>query len=343
MDIYAEITNRMIKEMESGIIPWKKPWMTTGAAISHTTGKPYSLLNQMLLGRTGEYLTFKQVHAEGGFVRKGEKAHMVVFWKWIDKEDEETGEVTQIPFLKYYNVFHIDQCEGITAKHMQTNPNPASPDETAESIINDYSKREGVMIEHREGDAAPAQPVEVAEHEREVAAAPAAERVRVVVLEVLVDERHARNDGAVVRLRRVAARFQRAGDARGAEAVRDVAHERRLRERLAAGERHAAAALRHDVGVAQQFRGEGVGGPVLPARDGRAVLAPHRLLLERLPLRVVAPRAAQRAALEEDGGPHAGAVVQRELADLEKPPGHGAASSTRLMIWSWNSRSSSTK
>ena len=158
MDIYAEITNRMIKEMESGIIPWKKPWMTTGAAISHTTGKPYSLLNQMLLGRTGEYLTFKQVHAEGGFVRKGEKAHMVVFWKWIDKEDEETGEVTQIPFLKYYNVFHIDQCEGITAKHMQTNPNPASPDETAESIINDYSKREGVMIEHREGDAAFYQP-----------------------------------------------------------------------------------------------------------------------------------------------------------------------------------------
>ena len=87
MDLYSEITNRMISEMEQGIIPWQKPWMAAGKAISHTTGKPYSLLNQMLLGRAGEYLTYKQVQQEGGYVRKGEKAHMVVFWKWIDKED----------------------------------------------------------------------------------------------------------------------------------------------------------------------------------------------------------------------------------------------------------------
>ena len=158
MDIYAEITNRMIAEMEAGIIPWKKPWMATGAAISHTTGKAYSLLNQMLLGRPGEWLTYKQVQDEGGRVRKGEKAHMVVFWKWLDKTDEETGEVEQIPYLRYYNVFHIDQCEGIAARHMETNPNPASPDETAEAIITAYAKREGVSIEHREGDAAFYQP-----------------------------------------------------------------------------------------------------------------------------------------------------------------------------------------
>ena len=154
MDIYAEITNRMIAEMEQGIIPWRKPWMAAGAAISHTTGKPYSLLNQMLLGRAGEWLTFKQVNAEGGYVRKGEKARFVVFWTWLDKEDEETGEVKQIPFLKYYNVFHIDQCEGIAAKHMQQNPNPASADETAENIITAYVQRSGVTIEHREGDSA---------------------------------------------------------------------------------------------------------------------------------------------------------------------------------------------
>ena len=100
MDIYSEITNRIIVQMESGIIPWRKPWIS-GKAVSHVTGKPYSLLNQMLLGRPGEYLTFKQVQQEGGYVRKGEKAHMVVFWKWLDKEDEETGEVRQIPFLRY--------------------------------------------------------------------------------------------------------------------------------------------------------------------------------------------------------------------------------------------------
>ena len=159
MDIYAVITDRMIKEMEAGIIPWKKPWMAAGKAISHTTGKAYSLLNQMLLGRPGEWLTFKQVQEEGGSVRKGEKASMVVFWKWLDVEDEETGEVQQVPFLRYYNVFHLDQCEGITAKHIQTNPNPASPDAAAEAIISDYIRREGVTLEHHEGDAAYYQPV----------------------------------------------------------------------------------------------------------------------------------------------------------------------------------------
>ncbi len=157
-DIYTEITERIIAEMEQGQIPWRKPWMTAGLAISHTTGKPYSLLNQMLLGRAGEYLTFKQVRAEGGRVRKGEKARMVVFWKWLEKEDEETGETTQIPFLKYYNVFHIDQCEGISAKYAQKLTETANADETAEKIISDYVQREGVQMINEQGNAAYYQP-----------------------------------------------------------------------------------------------------------------------------------------------------------------------------------------
>ena len=75
MDIYAEITNRIISEMETGIIPWQKPWVASGGCVSYATGKPYSLLNQMLLGRAGEYATYQQVQAAGGYVRKGEKAH----------------------------------------------------------------------------------------------------------------------------------------------------------------------------------------------------------------------------------------------------------------------------
>ena len=154
MDIYATITDRMIAEMEQGIIPWKKPWMASGLAVSHTTGKPYSLLNQMLLGRAGEYLTFKQVQTEGGYVRKGEKASLVVFWKFIEQEDEETGENKQVPFLRYYNVFHVDQCEGIRAKYARELTESANPDETAESLINAYIAREGVKLEHQEGNRA---------------------------------------------------------------------------------------------------------------------------------------------------------------------------------------------
>lgn len=101
MDIYEEVTRRIVEQMEQGEIPWHKPWIAGGSCVSYATGKPYSLLNQMLLGQPGEYLTFKQCQQAGGHIHRGEKAHMVVFWKWIEQENEETGEKKQIPFLRY--------------------------------------------------------------------------------------------------------------------------------------------------------------------------------------------------------------------------------------------------
>lgn len=154
MDIYAEITNRIIDQMEQGTIPWQKPWVASGSCVSYATGKPYSLLNQMLLGRPGEYATFKQIQAVGGYVKKGQKASMVVFWKWLEQEDKETGEVKEIPFLRYYNVFHIDQCEGLKPRHAEPLPQTANADQKAESIICDYLKTSGVKLEHMEGDRA---------------------------------------------------------------------------------------------------------------------------------------------------------------------------------------------
>ena len=154
MDIYAEITDRIIEQMEDGLIPWQKPWVSTGNAVSHITGKPYSLLNQMLLGRPGEYVTFKQCQQEGGKVRKGEKAQMVVFWKWLTVKDEDADEEKEIPMLRYYNVFHIDQCEGLTAKHVHPLPDTVFADQTAEAIITNYIQRSGLKLNHEAGDRA---------------------------------------------------------------------------------------------------------------------------------------------------------------------------------------------
>ena len=157
MDIYSEVTSRIIAEMEKGVIPWKKPWIASGKCVSHATGKPYSLLNQMLLGRPGEYVTFNQCQQAGGRIKKGAKSQMVVFWKWIEQEDEETGEKKEVPFLRYFNVFHIDQCEGLTAKCVQ--PLPELPEDlpetkVAEDVIYEYLSREGVKLVHEQGDRA---------------------------------------------------------------------------------------------------------------------------------------------------------------------------------------------
>ena len=90
------------------------------------------------------------------FVKKGEKSSMVVFWKQIPvkQQDTLTGECEEvlIPMLRYYSVFHIDQCEGL-------NKSPAKPVEhrrntEADTLINNYLQKSGVTIIHQQGDEA---------------------------------------------------------------------------------------------------------------------------------------------------------------------------------------------
>lgn len=157
-DTYTLVIDRIIAELESGTVPWHKPWTCALPAISHTTGKVYSLLNQLLLGgRGGEYVTFQQAQKEGGRVKKGEKASMVVFWKWLTVEDEDTGEEKEVPFLRYFNVFHIDQCEGLSPRFRASEAPPVDPaaaNDAAEGIIADYLHRSGVHLVSRESSEA---------------------------------------------------------------------------------------------------------------------------------------------------------------------------------------------
>ena len=103
-NVYEMVTNRIIEQLEKGMIPWQKPWSGSNkGAYNMISNKPYSLLNQMTLQHTGEYATFKQWTDLGGHIRKGEKAEQIVFWKIQSIEEEnEDGEkvLRQIPILK---------------------------------------------------------------------------------------------------------------------------------------------------------------------------------------------------------------------------------------------------
>ena len=144
------VTNRIIEELEKGNIPWQRPWSTAGRyAMSHSTRKPYSLLNQMLL-RPGEYLTFEECKREGGKVKKGEKGNFVVSWaklKKVETDEDGNERITIIPRLKYYYVFEVSQCEGIErncTEEPKTYGN--TPVESAENIITSYLERETVTF-----------------------------------------------------------------------------------------------------------------------------------------------------------------------------------------------------
>lgn len=146
-DIYTTIADRIVEELAKGTIPWHKPWFgaQTGA-YSRVTGRPYSLLNQLLLGDDGEYATMKQINAEGGRVNKGAKSKMVTFWKQYKKTiTNEQGELEEktFPILKYYLVFNIEDTTLEPKKRKEVNHVPC---ETAEKIIDGYIKSSGVKF-----------------------------------------------------------------------------------------------------------------------------------------------------------------------------------------------------
>ena len=155
--VYEMVTDRIISQLEQGVIPWQKPWTgIRSGAYNRIIKKSYSLLNQMLLQHDGEYATYKQWTDLGGHVRKGEKSEIVVFWKIQPVEDikeDGTKEVKQIPLLRYFNVFHISQVDGVEPLPKDA-LNDIEPIEKAESILHDYWNREGIEIEHIASDDA---------------------------------------------------------------------------------------------------------------------------------------------------------------------------------------------
>jgi len=124
-DLYSKVTDSIIKQLEAGVIPWTQPWaIEKKAGIAYVptnvaTGRPYSGINTLLLWaeamergfHSHAWMTFKQASDIGAHVRKGEHGTTVVFTKWTEKPDEETGETKKRSLLKTYTVFHVEQLE----------------------------------------------------------------------------------------------------------------------------------------------------------------------------------------------------------------------------------------
>src|ERR1700720_1174462 len=125
-DLYAEVSTRIVAELEAGAAPWIKPWSATPGAntpCNAVTNRPYSGCNVVLLwmGKGAGYptplfLTFKQATGLGGHVRKGERGTKVYFVKQLqvrDQRADDSSETRLIPMMREYTVFNVDQCENL--------------------------------------------------------------------------------------------------------------------------------------------------------------------------------------------------------------------------------------
>jgi antirestriction protein ArdC len=148
--IYQRVADKMVAMLDENIVPWQQPWHggATGA-ISHMTGRPYSLLNQYLCEfREGEYVTFNQARKLGGNVKRGAKGYLIVFFEPKQKEVTRENGDTDIEYyfiLKNYTVFNIADCEGLqprwTEKCRAMIPDPIAE---AEQVAADYIAREKI-------------------------------------------------------------------------------------------------------------------------------------------------------------------------------------------------------
>ena len=107
-DHYAELTQKILGELEKGVIPWQRPWDPDKCAgpqspINGITGRPYHGVNVLALGldarafMTGDprWCTYQQASEAGMQVRKGEKATTIFFAKPLEvanKADNEKDE-----------------------------------------------------------------------------------------------------------------------------------------------------------------------------------------------------------------------------------------------------------
>jgi antirestriction protein ArdC len=123
MNPYQIVTESIIKQLENGVAPWRKPWRTE-SPVNLISQKPYRGLNVFMLATQGYesryWLTYAQANKLGGHVKKGEHATTVVFWHVGEektvKRTDGTDRKSKPFLLRYYSVFNLCQTEGIAEK-----------------------------------------------------------------------------------------------------------------------------------------------------------------------------------------------------------------------------------
>ena len=125
-----DFADQIIKKLRKKQAPWQKPWTDEGIQAfprNYLTGKNYRGANVVYLWMQGyddpRWMTFKQAKSKGFKVRKGEKGTQIIYWKFLEKEEEvedlTSGETVtvkrRIPMTKFYTVFNAEQIDGVEA------------------------------------------------------------------------------------------------------------------------------------------------------------------------------------------------------------------------------------
>ncbi len=149
------VMERIVKELEKGVIPWKMPWKNFQLPRNLVSKKTYRGFNLLLLNTarfaSPYWLSFKQCRDLGGRIKDNSKGYPVVYYKKTEAvKDKEGVIVTPEKFvLRYYVVFNAEQTEGLTLppeEKLQFNPI-----KNCENILEGYKDKPEIVLEGKEG------------------------------------------------------------------------------------------------------------------------------------------------------------------------------------------------
>ena len=165
-DLYAEVSARIVAELERGAAPWIKPWSATPGAntpCNAVSNRPYSGCNVVLLWmaqaagyRSPRFLTFKQALELGGNVRKGEHGTKVYFVKQLQVRDQGADDETAtrlVPLLREYTVFNVDQCQNLPDRIITGKPMRVRNPDARDQLADDFLHSTGADIREGHGEA----------------------------------------------------------------------------------------------------------------------------------------------------------------------------------------------
>jgi len=153
--VYQIVTDRIVSLLESGTVPWRKPWAGPANEPKNLqSGKAYRGINVFLLSAVGfgspYWVTFKQAKGRGGHVRKGERGSLVVFYKdWDTGKRDDDGRPVVLPVLRYYRVWNAEQCDGVEYPRIDVPTLDFQPIDRCERVVADMPR----APEIRQGEA----------------------------------------------------------------------------------------------------------------------------------------------------------------------------------------------
>ena len=166
-DIYADVSARIVKELEAGAAPWVKPWSATAGQNvpqNAVTDRPYSGCNVILLWLARDRgwptprfsLSSKQstpaaMSGKASTERKSISSSSYAFAKATPISDEVDEKI--VPMLREYTVFNVAQCENLSDSIVHRKPARVRNPDARDDLADQFLRSTGADIREGSGEA----------------------------------------------------------------------------------------------------------------------------------------------------------------------------------------------